>query len=129
MFILIGTVLLALGLGAGTLLLLPSLGLAADPHWAIWILFPILTLAGHLLIGLGRKTGAIRLASLAAGAATLLLATAATVIFFLQSAGLMAIQSDQAPLWILTGVGFILGGALYSMGRRIGKADAAAGGA
>jgi hypothetical protein len=119
MLILIGIVFLALGLTAGVLLLLPAFGLLADAHWAIWLLFPILTLAGHLLIGLGRKPALTRLASLLAGGAALLLAAAATVVFFLQSAGLMATLGDQSALWVLTGVGFMLGGALYSMGRRI----------
>lgn len=124
MLILIGTVLLALGISAGVLLLLPSFGILADAHWAIWVLFPILILGGHLLIGLGRRASLTRLAALLAGGASLLLAAAATVVFFLQSAGLMATVADQAPLWILTGVGFMLGGAMYSMGRRIAADNA-----
>ena len=119
MLILLGIVLLCAGLLSGALLLLPAFGWVKDPSWIIWLLFPVLTLFGHLLIGLGRRTAITQMASLAAGALILIMATAATLTFFLQSAGFIAAKGEQSSLWILTGVGFMLGGALFSMGKRI----------
>lgn len=122
MMILIGSVLMLIGLASGVLLLVPALGLAALPGWVVWVSFPLATLAGHLVIGLGRQAAATRWAALLAGGASLLLALVATVLVFSQSAGLLPASGDSMTLWVLTGVGFIQGGLLWSLGMRMGAA-------
>jgi hypothetical protein len=119
MMILIGSVLLLIGLTAGVLLLGPTFGLVAIPGWLVWVAFPLATLAGHLVVGLGRNLAATRNAALAAGGVSLMLALIATLMVFGQSAGLMPVYGDPMSLWVLTGVGFIQGGLLWSLGMRM----------
>jgi hypothetical protein len=124
MMILIGSVLMLIGLASGVLLLVPSLGLSALPGWVVWVAFPLATLAGHLVIGLGRNMSVTRIAALVGGGGSLVLALIATVLFFGENAGLMAPQGDSTTLWVLTGVGYIQGGLLWSLGMRMGTAGA-----
>ena len=125
MMILIGSVLMLIGLASGVLLLVPSLGLAAIPGWVVWVSFPLATLAGHLVVGLGRNQAATRNAALVGGGVSLVLALISTVLVFGQSAGLLPASGDSTTLWVLTGVGYIQGGLLWSLGMRMRAADAA----
>jgi hypothetical protein len=125
MMILIGSVLMLIGLASGVMLLVPSLGLTGLPGWVVWVAFPLATLAGHLVVGLGRKMAVTRIAALVGGGGSLVLALIATVLFFAENAGLMAPQGDSTTLWVLTGVGYIQGGLLWSLGMRMGTAGAA----
>lgn len=119
MMILIGSVLLLIGLASGVLLLGPSLGLAALPGWVVWVAFPLATLAGHLVVGLGRNLAATRNAALVGGGVSLILALIATLMVFGQSAGLLPAYGDSMSLWVLTGVGYLQGGLLWSLGTRM----------
>lgn len=125
MMILVGSILLLVGLASGVALILPPLGLMTSPGWYVWLAFPVATLAGHLVVGLGRNVTATRFAALAAGALSLFLAIGATVIFFANSTNLLPLQGDITSLWVLTGVGFIQGGLFWSLGMRMSSAPAA----
>lgn len=126
MMILIGSVLLLVGLASGVVLLVPAFGIAALPGWVVWVLFPLATLAGHLVIGMGGKMAVTRMAALIAGAGSLALGLVATVLVFGHSAGLIALPGDTTSLWVLTGVGFMQGGLLWSLGMRMTAAGRSA---
>ena len=126
MMILIGSVLMLIGLASGALLLVPALGITGLPGWVVWVSFPLATLAGHLVIGLGRQVAATRWAALVGGGVSLLLALIATLMVFGHSAGLLPAQGESMTLWVLTGVGYIQGGLLWSLGMRMSAAGRAA---
>lgn len=119
MILLTGFILLGLGLAAGIYLLASVLGVWPEPSWQLWAVFPILTLAGHLVVGLGGQLGATRRASLVAGALCLTLGLFAIVALVARAAGL---GNSNAGAWLLAFLatcGLGLGGVLYSLGHKI----------
>lgn len=97
-----GSVLLALGLFAGGLLVTGPLGLTpprAGP--VLWLLFPAFSLLGYLLVAMGLRAARIRGLSVAVSAALLLLALAAAVALVLAAAGLRPLAGGSGALWFV----------------------------
>jgi hypothetical protein len=116
---LIGGVLEVLGLLSGVILMVAPLGIGpATPGIITWLMFPCLTIAGFILLAMASPKAPIALLSRLAGGALLILALASIVVLFLAANGLAGIQSDSlASLWYVMILGFLLGGASFSLRR------------
>jgi peptidoglycan/LPS O-acetylase OafA/YrhL len=114
---LIGGVLAILGLLSGVILMLAPLGIGpATPGVVTWLMFPCLTIAGYVLLAMASPTP-LALISRLTGGALLVLGLAAVVVLFLAANGLTQPVNDLASLWYVMVVGFILGGAGFSLRR------------
>jgi hypothetical protein len=106
----VGGVFLALGLASGLMLLLTPLRVGAmPPSDVVWVLFPLLTLTGYLLLGMAAGLPSVQIVSRVAAAALLLLAV-------LAAGGLLYVSSapsiepvNLTPLWFVLGVGLMVG--------------------
>jgi hypothetical protein len=123
---LIGAMMLAMGLVAGTVLLLAPFGKAPLAAGAgMWLAFPLGCVFGYVFLTMGANRAQMGLVSLIAGGALLLLGLAATVAEFLVSGGVLVPDGGTISLWYVAGLGFVLGGVAYSL-RGTGKEDAPA---
>jgi hypothetical protein len=115
----IGGVLEVLGLLSGVILTLAPLGIGpATPGIVTWLMFPCLTIAGYILLAMASSTAPLSMLSRLAGGALLLLALAALVVLFLAANGLAGqTENNLASLWYVVAVGFVLGGAGFSLRR------------
>jgi hypothetical protein len=116
---LIGGVLEVLGLLSGVILLLAPLGIGpATPGIVTWVMFPLLTVAGYVILAMAAPSGnPLGMISRLAGGALLLLALAAIVALFLAGNGLAGPADSTASLWYVAAVGFMLGGVGFSLRR------------
>jgi hypothetical protein len=119
-----GAVFLVLGLASGLLLTLAPFGIgAAQPQPVAWVLFPLLTIGGYLLLAVAARGPAITRISRSAGAALLALAVAATVGLFLVGSSFVAPSAGTISLWYVLLIGLVLGTAGLSF-RRPGDDEA-----
>lgn len=119
-----GAVFLVLGLASGLLLTLAPFGIgAAQPQPVAWVLFPLLTIGGYLLLAVAARGPAIARISRSAGTALLALAVAATVGLFLVGSSFVAPSAGTISLWYVLLIGLVLGTAGLSF-RRSGDDEA-----
>jgi hypothetical protein len=119
-----GAVFLVLGLVSGLALTLAPFGIgAAQPQLIAWVLFPLLTIGGYLLLAVASSGPAIALISRSAGAALLVLAVAATIGLFLVGNALLTPSAGTVSLWYVLLIGLVLGTAGLSF-RRSGDESA-----
>ena len=110
MLVIAGLVLLALGIACGAILLLAPLGLLpAEAGVAIWVLFPLFTVAGYLLATAPAQDRNIPLLSRISGVVLLLLALAAAVVLVLQGAALVQLRGSTWGIWYVLAIGLVLG--------------------
>jgi hypothetical protein len=119
MVAIIGGVLEVLGLLSGVILMVAPLGIGpATPGIITWLMFPCLTIAGFVLLAMASPKAPIALLSRLAGGALLVLALASIVVLFLAANGLAGFEGEShASLWYVMVVGFVLGGAGFSLRR------------
>lgn len=116
----VGAVFQLLGLLSGLFLLLAPFGLGpATPGAVTWIMFPVLCMAGYIFLTMAARTTLIAMVSTVVGGALLALALLATVGLFIAANGLIVAAGSVVSLWYVMAVGFVLGGAGFSL-RRIG---------
>jgi hypothetical protein len=111
MLVVAGLVLLALGILCGALMLLIPLGMVEGAvGLALWIFFPLFSVAGYLMAAAAsRRDGALPLLSRATGAVLIVLALAAAVALVLQAAALFHPAGDTLSLWYVLAIGIVLG--------------------
>ena len=110
MMIAAGAVFLVLGLASGVLLALAPFGIGGvEPGLVAWIMFPVLTIAGYLMVVFAARDASIPLITRLAGAALIALAVGATVGLFLAGNALVAAPGTTVSLWYVIAVGFVLG--------------------
>ena len=113
-----GAVFLVLGLASGLALTLAPFGIGAgQPQLVAWVLFPLLTIGGYILLAVAARGPAIALISRSAGGALLALAVAATVGLFLVGNSLVAPNTGTISLWYVLLIGLVLGTAGLSFRR------------
>jgi hypothetical protein len=106
----VGVVLLGLGLFCGGVLVAVPLGLAALSAGAVlWLLFPLLCLAGFALLATGARPAALRGPVLAVSVALLALALTAAGGLVLGAAAVLQTAGSPMPLWYVLGVAGLLG--------------------
>lgn len=105
-----GVLLLALGLFAGGVLIAAPLGVASlSPNIALWILFPLLTSIGYVLIVMGGKVAHISKLSFVASCLLVLLALIAATSLVLSAASILPITSTSSLWYVLIVAGFLGG--------------------
>lgn len=104
-----GAVLVALGLFAGGVLVAAPLGLVAGSVDAtLWVLFPLLSIAGFVLFVVGARTAQIRGLSLLISWGLLALALASAAGLVLRAASFVNGETSTLPLWyVLVIAGFL----------------------
>lgn len=113
-----GAVLLLLGLAEGLALTAAPFGFGpAQPQLVAWVLFPLLTIGGYLLLAVASRGPAVARISRSAGAVLLALAVAATVGLFLAANALVAPATGTVSLWYVLLLGLVLGTAGLSFRR------------
>jgi hypothetical protein len=126
MLVLAGALLLVLGVASGCFLALAPFGfVAAAPGLTLWVLFPLLTVAGYLLLALPARPPAVSLLSRAAGAVLLALALLAALGLFAFASGTLHAKDSTLALWYVLGIGLVLGVAGLSAHRPAGHPPAA----
>ena len=107
-----GAFLLLLGLASGLFLCLGALGaLHAAPGLSLWLLYPSLSIVGFLLVALASRTAHLGSLTRLASGAVLALALAAAAGLVLSSASLLPRADSPLALWVVLGVGLLLGSA------------------
>jgi hypothetical protein len=123
-----GALLAVLGLLAGVLLVAAPLGLvAATPGLSLWILFPLLTLAGYFLLVVGDRDPVRGAATRFVAIPLLAIALLAAIGLVAGGAGLVAVGgvAGTLPLWYVLGLGGVLGAiGTAAYGRKSGAGPA-----
>lgn len=123
MLVLAGALLLVLGIASGAFLTLAPFGLVApSPGATLWVLFPLFTAAGYLLLALPARPPAIVLLSKIAGGVLLALAAIAAVGLFAAASDTLHATRPTLALWYVLGIGLLLGAAGLSAHRSAGHA-------
>ena len=120
-----GALLVAMGLFAGGMLVAAPLGMAVQAADAtLWVLFPLLSIAGFSLFVVGARMTHIRGLSLVLSCSLLALAVAAAGGLLLHAASLVHTEASTMSLWYVLVVAGILGsvGAASRSSRSIGDA-------
>lgn len=118
-----GTVLVVMGLLAGALLVAAPLGVVGTSgDFTLWLLFPLLSVAGFALFVVGAKTAHIRGLSIALSGALLLLAVVAAGGLMLHATSFLRNESGTLSLWYVMVVAGILGA--VGAASRSGQLDA-----
>lgn len=105
-----GALMVALGLFAGGVLVAAPLGLIHNPvDVTLWVLFPLLSIAGFVLFVVGARTAQIRGLSQLISWALLALALASAAGLVLRAASLVNGETSTLPLWYVLLVAGILG--------------------
>ncbi len=105
-----GAVLVAMGLFAGGVLVAAPLGwLAESADLTLWLLFPLLSIAGFALFVVGAKTAHIRGLAMAVSGSLLVLAVLSAGGLLLRAASLVHSEGSTASLWYVLVVAGILG--------------------
>jgi hypothetical protein len=104
-----GALLVALGLFAGAVLVAAPLGfIAGSVDATLWVLFPLLCIAGFVLFIVGARTAQIRGLSQFISWALLALALASAAGLVLRAASIVSGESSTLPLWyVLVIAGFL----------------------
>ena len=111
--LLAGVVLMVMGLFAGAVLVAAPLGLAGGSlGLALWVLFPLLTVAGYMLTIAGSRTSQVQGLSFAVSCALLLLAVVAAMALVLSAAAVVPLNGSTLPLWYV----LVVAGGLGSVG-------------
>ena len=121
--VLVGGILAALGILAGALLVAAPLGwVAASPGPVLWVLFPLFTLVGYVLLAVGSRDPAVKAPTKLLSIPLLLVAVVAAVGLVADGAGLLPVAGGTAPLWFVMLFGGVLGivGAAVSAPSRSG---------
>lgn len=125
MLVLAGALLLALGIASGLLLALAPFGFVAPaPGLALWILFPLFTASGYLLLALPARPPALVLLSRIAGALLLVLAVLAALGLFAAASDALHATRSTLALWYVLALGLLLGVAGLSAHRPAGHTPA-----
>lgn len=107
---LLGLALIGLGIVSGAALLAAPLGATMiQAGTLLWILFPLFTLGGFVLLVMGGSLQAVRSVSRAAALALLALALAAAAALVASGIGLVPSTESPAPLWYVLLVAGIVG--------------------
>lgn len=122
-----GGLLAALGWLSGLVLVGAAVGLGGPqaPGWALWLLFPLFTTVGYLLLGMGAGSGTADGVGMTRLLATglLLLSLAAALALFARAAGLVAAGGGTAVLWYVLVIGGLAGAVgTAAAGRRVAAA-------
>ncbi len=110
MFISIAGVLLAiLGLVTGIVLVGQPLGLlATNGTMMLWVLFPLFTTVGYVMLVVGARTSQLAMPSRVLAGLMLLLALAAAAGLTLDATGVRSVGTGAASLWyVLVGAGLL----------------------
>lgn len=104
---------MVVGLFAGVVLVAAPLGLGGwSASAALWVLFPLFTLAGYMLTIAGSRTSQARGLSFGVSCALLLLAVVAAVALVLSAASVVPIDGSTLSLWYV----LVVAGAIGSIG-------------
>jgi hypothetical protein len=119
-----GGLLAALGWLSGLVLVAAALGLGGPqaPGWALWLLFPLFSTVGYLLLGMGAGSGAADGVGMTRifSAGLLLLSLAAALVLFARAAGLLAADGGAGVLWYVLVLGGLVGAVgTAAAGRRV----------
>ncbi len=118
-----GAVLVVMGLFAGALLVAAPLGIAgASGDYTLWLLFPLLSVAGFSLFVVGAKTAHIRGLSMVLSCALLLLAVVSAGGLMLHATSMIRNENSTLSLWYVMAVAGVLGG--VGAASRSGQLDA-----
>jgi len=110
MMIAAGAVFLVLGLASGVLLALAPFGIGGvQPGPIAWVMFPVLTVVGYLMVVFAARNASIPLITRVFGALLIALAVGATVGLFLEGNSLVQASGATLSLWYVLAVGFVLG--------------------
>ena len=111
MLVIVGLVLLVLGILCGALMLLIPLGMVDGAvGLALWIFFPLFSVAGYLMAAAAsRRDSAVPMLSQVSGAVLVVLALAAAIALVLQAASLFHPSGDTLSLWYVLAIGIVLG--------------------
>ncbi len=126
MLVLAGALLLALGVASGAFLALAPFGfVAVAPGLTLWVLFPLFTVAGYLLLAFPSRPPAVTVLSRVAGGVLLTLALAAALGLFAAGSGTLHAKESTSALWFVLALGLLLGVAGLSAHRSAGHPPAA----
>jgi len=126
MLVLAGALLLALGIASGAFLALAPFGLVAPASGiALWLLFPLFTGAGYILLALPARPPALVVLSKIAGGVLLALAILAALGLFAAASDALPVKGPTLALWYVLGLGLLLGVAGLSAHRSPGHAPRA----
>ena len=115
-----GALVVALGLSSGIVLTLAPLGLAPwSPELVLWVLFPLFSVIGYVLVAMAGKTTQVRGFTFAVSCLLLLLALASAAGVVLSAASVIRPVGSVMPLWYVLVVAGVLGavGAASSQSR------------
>lgn len=105
-----GALVVVLGLFCGVVLTLAPLGLVPwSPDVVLWVLFPLLCIAGFVLFAMAGKSAQVRGFAFAVSCVLLLLALAAAAGVVLSAAAVVHPGGSLMPLWYVLAVAGILG--------------------
>ncbi len=105
-----GALLMAMGLFAGSVLVLAPLGLAPwSPDLALWVLFPLFSILGYALFVVGAKAAHIRGLSFAVSCLLLLLAVSSAAGLVLAAASVVHPVGSTLSLWYVLAIAGVLG--------------------
>jgi hypothetical protein len=103
-------VFLGLGLLSGLLLVLSPFGLGAPmPSQVTWVMFPLLTLTGYLLLGMGARLPTAQMVAGAASAAMLVLSVVSAAGLLIVSNMRTTEPADLSALWFVLAIGLLVG--------------------
>lgn len=125
MLVLAGALLLLLGLASGAFLALAPFGFVAPaPGVALWLLFPLFTGGGYILLAFPSRPPALVVLSKVAGGALLLLAVLAALGLFAAASDTLPVKGTTIALWYVLALGLLLGVAGLSAHRAVGHLPA-----
>jgi hypothetical protein len=105
-----GAFLLALGLFAGSVLVLVPLGMVPwTADVVLWLLFPVFSVLGFVLLATAARAGSVRSVLHVASGLLLLLAAASALALVLRAASIASGAGASSPLWFVLGVAGLLG--------------------
>jgi hypothetical protein len=111
MMFIAGLFLLLLGLLCGVLLVLIPVGVVpGSAGLALWVLFPLFTIAGYFMAASAARDRNAAVLTRASGAVLVVLALAAAGILVMKAAALIHPEGDTLSLWYVLVVGLVLGG-------------------
>jgi hypothetical protein len=119
-----GGLLAALGWLSGLVLVAAAVGLGGmeAPGWSLWLLFPLFSSVGYLLLGMGAGSGSgegVGMTRIVA-AGLLLLSLASALALFARAAGLVAAGGGTGSLWYVLVLGGLAGAVgTAAAGRRV----------
>ena len=117
-----GALVVALGLFSGVVLTLAPLGLAPwSPELVLWVLFPLFSVTGFVLVAMAGRSAQVRSFTFAVSCLLLLLALASAAGVVLAAASVISPVGSTLSLWYVLAVAGTLGavGAASSQPRRV----------